>query len=98
MTEEDYKALSRRLIKYMSDIWPELNLCIVEHKHESGAMTYDLYIHYKALYISEKSLKVWCNNYVDLYKRLSEYRSDDTFITSNTSPEEVDLQLSIRGY
>jgi len=52
MTEEEYKALSLRLLKYMDDLHPQFNQWIVEHEFENGTVLHDLIIFNKALYIT----------------------------------------------
>ena len=85
-----YKNLCDRLINYMSKIFDDASICIVDpKKHDCLVLFID----------GPYGFTKWEGSYESIYNDLTTYgRDQHVFRSSYMSPEEVELQLAIRGY
>lgn len=98
-----YKDLAERMVQYMANAYKEYTVCIVENDfdHEPNtSIEYDLYVYRNGEL--GKDCAAGLKSYTELFKHLISIvplKSDtDIFIKKDMSLEEIELQLSIRGY
>ena len=99
--EYKYWELCGKVSSYMSKLFPNVSINITKFGFEI-----DLDIYYKGVSpwvsnnfnYSSKYLSASCSSYEDIYRKLIAFKTKEHFIREDMSLEEVELQLSIRGY
>lgn len=94
-----YEQLSRRMIHYANKVYADMNIHIGRVLSDSN----EYYIRVVRYYGPQKEYELfnyWDDVYGFIYSYMlrHKYRSDNSFIKENMSEEEIDINLSIRGY
>ena len=84
-----YKKLTGRAITVMQHLFEDVKIYILDPKKHNSLV---LYINGPLGFVK------WSGSWEDIMKHITMYRPGHHCLKGDMSPEEIDLQLSIRGY
>lgn len=97
--EQVYKLLCKRVITYLCDTFPKTIIIIKHHNTNEWGFPHELSVSFSNVHMNmENNYTCWESTYKEIYKQIIQFKFREHFIREEMSPEEVELQLSIRGY
>lgn len=91
-----YKDLCKRIIPYLSKIYSDVTISLIKRGAAEGLQRY--YVEVDSKIGARDGFACFEDCYEACYVRLIRFRPAKQFLREEMSPEEVDLQLSIRGF